>query len=148
MLYITVRLLRVLWTARRFNPVHPKGDQSGVFIGRTDAGTPILWPPDVKSWLIWKDPDAGKHWRREEKGTREDEMVGWHHRLDGWRGRPGMLWSMGSRRVGHDWAPELMLCIILVHVLLKQALLHITLMSISRFMFFANDLLPAVYFIF
>ena len=133
---------------KEIQPVHPKGDQSGVFIGRTDAGTPILWPPDVKSWLIWKDPDAGKHWRREEKGTREDEMVGWHHRLDGWRGRPGMLWSMGSRRVGHDWAPELMLCIILVHVLLKQALLHITLMSISRFMFFANDLLPAVYFIF
>ena len=60
MLYITVRLLRVLWTARRFNPVHPKGDQSGVFIGRTDAGTPILWPPDAKSRCTRKDPDAVK----------------------------------------------------------------------------------------
>ena len=66
-------------------PVQPKGDQSWVFIGRTDveAETPILWPPDGKSWLIWKDPDAGKDWRQEEKGTKEDEMVGWHHRLNG-----------------------------------------------------------------
>ena len=65
--------------------VHPKGNQSWVFIRRTDieAETPILWPPDVKSWLIWKDPDAGKDWRREEKGIIEDEMVGWHHRLNG-----------------------------------------------------------------
>ena len=63
---------------------HPKGDQSWVFIGRTDveAETPILWPPDAKSWLIWKDPDAGKD-RRREKGTTEDEMVGWHHQLYG-----------------------------------------------------------------
>ena len=65
-------------------PVHPKGDQSWVFIGRTnaDAETPILWPPDMKSWLIWKDPDAGKDWGQ-EKGTTEDELVGWHHQLDG-----------------------------------------------------------------
>ena len=65
-------------------PVHPKGDQSWVFIGRTDAEAepPILWPPDVKNWLIWKDCDAGKDWRREEKGTTEGEMVGWHHWLD------------------------------------------------------------------
>ena len=64
--------------------VHPK-DQSWVFIGRTDAEaeTPILWPPDAKSWLIGKDPNAGKDWRQEEKGTTEDEMAGWHHRLDG-----------------------------------------------------------------
>ena len=64
--------------------VHPKGDQSWIFIGRTDdeAETPILWPPDAKKWLIGKDPDAGKDWRR-EKGTSEDEMVGWHHRLNG-----------------------------------------------------------------
>ena len=63
--------------------VHPKGNQSWVFIGRIDveAETPILWPPDVMSWLICKDPDAGKDWRQEEKGTTEDEMVGWHHRL-------------------------------------------------------------------
>ena len=66
-------------------PVHPKGNQSWIFIGRTDAEaeTPILWPPDAKSWLIWKDPDAGKDWRREEKGTTEDEMAGWHHWLSG-----------------------------------------------------------------
>ena len=63
----------------------PKGNQSWIFIGRTDAEaeTPIFWPPDAKSWLIGKDSDAGKDWRQEEKGTREDEMVGWHHRLDG-----------------------------------------------------------------
>ena len=66
-------------------PVHPIGDQSWVFIGRTDvkAETPTLWPPDGKSWLIWKDPDAGKDWGQEEKGTAEDEMVGWHHWLNG-----------------------------------------------------------------
>ena len=70
---------------KEMEPVHPKGDQSWVFIGRTDveAETPILWPPDAKSWLIWKDPDAGKDWRWEEKGVTEDEMVGWHHQLDG-----------------------------------------------------------------
>ena len=66
-------------------PVHSKGDQFWVFIGRTDAKaeTPVLWPPHVKSWLIGKDPDAGKDWGQEEKGTTEDEMVGWHHWLDG-----------------------------------------------------------------
>ena len=70
---------------KEIQPVHPKGDQSWVFIGRTDvkAETPIFWPPDVKSWLIGKDPDAGKDWRQEEKGTTEDEMVGWHHQLNG-----------------------------------------------------------------
>ena len=71
---------------KEIQPVYPKGDQSWVFIGRTDveAETPILWPPDVKSWLIWKDPDAGKDWGQ-EKGMTEDEMVGWHHRLNGHR---------------------------------------------------------------
>ena len=66
-------------------PVHPEGDQSWVFIGRTDADaeTPVLCPPHVKSGLIGKDPDAGRDWRQEEKGTTEDEMAGWHHRLDG-----------------------------------------------------------------
>ena len=70
---------------KEIQPVHPKGNQTWIFIGRThiEVKTPILWPPDVKSWLIWKDPDAGKDWRREEKGTTEDKMVGWHHRLDG-----------------------------------------------------------------
>ena len=68
-----------------WQPVHPKGDQSWEFIWRTDveAETPILWPPDVKSWLSWKDPDAGKDWGQEEKRTTEDEMVGWHHWLNG-----------------------------------------------------------------
>ena len=66
-------------------PVHPERDQSWVLIGRTDAEakTPILWPPDMKNWLIWKDPDAGKDWWQEEKGITEDELAGWHHRLNG-----------------------------------------------------------------
>ena len=70
---------------KEIQPVHPKGDQSGVFIGRTDveAETPIFWPPYAKSWLIWKDPDAGKDWGQAEKGKTEDDMVGWHHRLSG-----------------------------------------------------------------
>ena len=71
--------------SKEIQPVHPKWDQSWVFIGRTDveAETPILWPPDAKSWLFWKDPDAGKDWGQEEKGKTEDKMVGWHHRLSG-----------------------------------------------------------------
>ena len=107
---------------KEIQPVHPKGDESWVFIGRTDAEaeTPILWPPDGKNWLIWKDPDAGKDWRQEEKGTTEDEMVGCHHWLNEqwtwvwvnsgswwWTGRPGMLQSMGLQRVRHNWATEL-----------------------------------------
>ena len=70
---------------KEIQPVHPKGDQSRVFIGRIDAEaeTPILWPLHVKSWLIGKVPDAGRDWGQEEKGTTEDEMIGWHHRLDG-----------------------------------------------------------------
>ena len=105
---------------KEIQPVHPKGYQSWIFIEMTDveAETPILWPPDMKSWLIGKDPDAGKDWRREEKGMTEDEMVGWHHKLNKhefelnsgswwWTGRPGMLQSMGSKRVGHDWRTEL-----------------------------------------
>ena len=70
---------------KEIQPVHPKGDQSWVFIGRTDAEaeTPILWPPDEKNQLIGKDPDAGKDGGQEEKGTTEDEMVGWHHQVNG-----------------------------------------------------------------
>ena len=68
---------------KEIQPVHPKGDQSWVFIGRTDAEAPTLWPADGKSWLIGKDPDAEKDWRREEKGATEDEMAGWHHQLSG-----------------------------------------------------------------
>ena len=104
-----------------------KGDQASqpwrkstwIFIGRTDAEaeTPILWPPDAKNWLIWKDPDAGKDWRWEEQGMTEDEMVGWHHQLNGheFEQAPGVgdgqgslvLQSLGLQRVGHDWVTEL-----------------------------------------
>ena len=78
---------------KEIQPVHPKGDQSWVFIGMTDveAETPILWPADVKSWLIWKDPYAGKDWRQEEKGAIEDEMAGWHH----WHNGHGFGWTPG-----------------------------------------------------
>ena len=70
---------------KKVQPVHPKGDQSWMFIGRTDveAETPILWPPDAKNWFIWKDSDAGKNWRQEEKGMTEDDIAGWHHWLNG-----------------------------------------------------------------
>ena len=70
---------------KEIKPVNPKGNQSWIFIGMTDteAEAPILWPPDVKNWLSGKDPDAGKDWRQEEKGTTEDEMIGWHHWLVG-----------------------------------------------------------------
>ena len=70
---------------KEIKPGNPKGNQPWIFIGRTDAEAeaPILWPPDVKNWLIWKDPSAGKDWGQEEKGTTEDEMVGWHHWLNG-----------------------------------------------------------------
>ena len=78
---------------KEIQPVHTKGDQSWVFIGRTDveAEAPILWPPDAESWLIWKDPDAGKDWGQEKKGTTEDEMVGWHH----WHNGHGFGWTLG-----------------------------------------------------
>ena len=105
---------------KEIQPVHPKGDQSWVFIGRTDgeAETPILWPPDVKCWLIWKDPDVGKDWGQEEKGD-DRGWDGWMasptqwalNWLDSkswwWTGRPDVLWFMGLQRVGHDWAIEL-----------------------------------------
>ena len=83
---------------KEIKPVHPKGDQFWVFIGRTDAEaeTPILWPPHVKNWLIWKDPDAGKDWRHEEKGMTEDEMVGWHDWLN-WHGL-NKLQELGTDR--------------------------------------------------
>ena len=87
--------------------VHPKGDQSWVFIGRTDveAETPVLWPPDVKSWLIWKDPDPGKDWGQEEKGMTEDEMVGWPHWLNGheFGGTPGVGDGQGGLACCGSW---------------------------------------------
>ena len=78
---------------KEIQPFHPKGNQSWVFIGRTDveAETPILWPPNMKNWLIGKGPNAGEDWRQEEKGTTEDEMAGWHHWLDG----HGFGWTPG-----------------------------------------------------
>ena len=104
---------------KEIQPVNLKGHQSWMFIGRTDAEaeTPIFWPPHAKSWLIGKDPDAGKDWEQEEKETTEDGMVGWHHRLSGL----GFGWTLGvgdgqgglaccdswGRRVGHNWVTEL-----------------------------------------
>ena len=81
--------------------VHPKGDQSWVFIGRTDveAEIPILWPPDGKSWLIGKDPDAGKDWGQEEKGMTEDDMIGWHHQLSG----HGFGWTQKWHKLRLRW---------------------------------------------
>ena len=76
---------------KEIQPVHPKGDYSWVFIGRTDVETLVLWPPDAKSWLIWKDSDAEEDWGQEEKGTMEDKMVGWHHQLNG----HGFEWTPG-----------------------------------------------------
>ena len=104
---------------KEIQPVHPKGNQSWIFIGRTDAEaeTLVFWPPNAKSWLIWKDPDAGKDWEQEQKGTTEDEMVGWHHRLSG----HGFGWTPGvgegqggleccgswGRKESDTWATEL-----------------------------------------
>ena len=113
------KTLESLLDCKEIQPVHPKGDQSWVFIGRTgvEAETPILWPPDVKSWLTGKDPDAEKDWGQEEKG-----MTGWDgwmasptqwtwvwasSRSWWWTGKPGVLQSMGLQRVRHDWVTEL-----------------------------------------
>ena len=105
---------------KEIQPVHPKGDQSWIFIGRTDAEaeTPILWSPDVKNWLTGKDPDAGKDWRQEEKEMTKDEVgwmvsptqLTWVLVISGrwrWTGKPGVPQSMGLQRVRHDWATEL-----------------------------------------
>ena len=92
---------------KEIQPVHPKGDQSWIFIERTDAKaeTPILWPPDAKSWLIWKDPGAGKDWGQEEKGMTEDEMVGWHHQLGGheFEWTPGVGDGQGGLVCCNSW---------------------------------------------
>ena len=95
---------------REIQPVHPKGNQSWIFIERTnaEADTPVLWPPDVKNWLIWKDPDAGKDWRQEEKGMIEDEMVGWHHWLDGheFESTPGVGDGQGGLVCCSPWVTK------------------------------------------
>ena len=92
---------------KEIQPVHPKGNQSRIFIGRTDAEakTPVLWPPDVKNWLIEKDPDAGKDWRWEEKGMTEDEIVGWGHWLNGheFEQAPGVGDGQGSLVCFSPW---------------------------------------------
>ena len=108
-------MLLFLWCWRRLlspldckeiKPVNPKGNQPWIFIGRTDAETPIHWPPEAKSQLIGKDPDAGKNWRWEDKGTREDEMVGWHHQLNGYEFEqaPGVGDRQGSLAWCSPWS--------------------------------------------
>ena len=106
---------------KEIKPVNPKVNQSWIFIRRTDAEaeTPILWPPDAKNWLFGKDPDAGKGWRKEEKGTTEDEMDGWmasptywtwiwtSSRGWWWTGKPGVLQSISSQRIRNNWETEL-----------------------------------------
>ena len=95
---------------KKIKPVNRKGNQSWIFIGRTDAEaeTPILWPPDVKSWLIGKDTNAGKDWRQEEKGTTEDEMVGWHHQFNGqeFEQAPGVGDGQGSLACCSSWGSK------------------------------------------
>ena len=111
------RLLRVPWKERRSNQSIVKEiNPEYSFIGKTNAKAeaPILWPPDVKSWLIGKDPDAGKDWKQKEKGAAEDEIVRWHHQLNwqefeqtlGRTGKPGVLQSVGLQSVGHDLVTE------------------------------------------
>ena len=113
-------ILRFPWTGRKSNKSTLKEiSPDWIFIGRIDADaeTPIVWPPDVKNWLTGKDPDARKDWRQEEKGMTEDEMIGWHHQLNGLEfeqasgagdGQGSLACcSVGSQRVGHDWATEL-----------------------------------------
>ena len=113
---------------KEIQPVHPKGNESWIFTGRTnaEAEAPILWPPDSKNWLIGKDPDAGKNWRQEEKG-----WDGWIASLTSWSwvwtssgscwwiGQPGVLQSMGSQRVRHDWVTELNWTVSVVEAALK-----------------------------
>ena len=105
--FLTVVLEMILESpldCKEIQPVQPKGNQSWIFIGRTEAEaeTPILWPPDVKNWLIWKDPDAGKYWRQEEKGTTED---GWHHWLNGheYEWTPGVGDGQGGLACYSPW---------------------------------------------
>ena len=97
------RLLSPL-DCKEIQPVHPKGNQSWIFIGRTDAEieAPILWSPDGKSWFIGKDPDAGKDWRQ-KKGMAEDEMIGWHHQLDGRVWASSRSWWWTGARVQPRW---------------------------------------------
>ena len=122
---------------KEIQPVHPKGDQSWVFIGRTDveAESPTLWPPHEKSWLIGKDPEAAKDWGQEEKGMMEDEMAGWHHRLSGheFECTPGVGDGLGGLvcckswgcRVGHNWATGVNWWVIKIITVIYYSLLYI-----------------------
>ena len=111
------RRLKSCLDCKEIQLVHPKGNQSWIFTGRTDAEaeTPILWPPDAKNWFTLKDPDAGKDRRQEENGMTEDEMVGWYYWINGHEfgqssgdseGQGSLAWSMRLQGVGHDWATE------------------------------------------
>ena len=97
---------------KEIQPVHPKGNQSWIFIGKAGVDakieTLILWPPDVKNWLIGKDPDAGKNWRQKEKETTEDKMVGWHYWLQGheFEQAPGICYGQGSLACCSPWGPK------------------------------------------
>ena len=127
------RLLRVPWTARRSNQsilkeISLEYSLEGLML---KLKLPILWPSDAENWLIWKDPDAGKDWRQEEKGTTEDEMIGWHHWLNGheFEQAPGVCDGQGSlsccspwgRRVGHHWATEVKLILCANQLYLKES---------------------------
>ena len=152
---------------KEVQPVHPKGDQSWVFIARTDVETetPTLWPADAKSWLIWKDPNAGKNWRQEDKGTTEDEMVGWYHWVNGhefgwtlWVGDgQGSLVSCGSWDCKEsdmtEWLNWTELKIIkgnLTHILWSNSLHHESIILIIGFVLLTwmspwKDTKPIVY---
>ena len=133
------KMLESLLGCKEIKPVHPKGNQSWIFIGRTDAEaeTPILWPPDAKNRLIGMDPDSGKDWKQEEKGMTEDEMVGWHHLLDGHefeqilgvRDGQGSLaccspWGLKSRTQLSDWT-ELNWCMTCHYITVMRQGQHI-----------------------
>ena len=125
---VLMKTLEKLLDWKKIKQVNSKGNQPWILIGGSDAEAeaPILWPPDAMCWFIGKDPDAGKDWGQEEKGMTEEEMVRWHHLLNGsekamashfstlawkipWMEEPGRLQSMGSLGVGHDWATSLSL---------------------------------------
>ena len=137
------------WPIHTIKPVHPKGNKSWIFIGRTDAQaeTPILWPPDAKNWLTGKDPDAGKDWRQDEKGIIEDEMVGWHHRLNGHESEqaPGVGDGQGNLACcsprGHkeldmteqrNWRPTKMLNVIEWRMQIETVMSHYYKTSIKK----------------
>ena len=109
LILLTCGILEDSWQSLdcKIQQVNPKGNQSWIFTGRTDAEaeTPVLWPPDVENRLLGKDPDAGKDWRQQEKGMTEDEMVGWHHQLDGheFNQAPGVGEGQGSLACYSPW---------------------------------------------